>query len=118
MSVASIFRFLFGSPWGRAREEACLRWASVNYPGPDEGWVATTVEILIEQIGVHLDQIHPQVNFIDDLGMDDLEPVEVVMALEEEFGIDITDEDASQLSTFDDLVNYLRPLVGPRSASE
>ena len=117
MSVASIFRFLFGSPWRKAREEACQKWASVHYPGPDEAWIATTVEILIEQIGVDLGRIHPQVNFIDDLGMDDLEPVEVVMALEEEFGIDITDEDASRLNTFDDLVNYPQPLAGPRSAS-
>ena len=105
------------SRWGAAKGwPACREWAAGHYPGPDEAWVAATVDILLEQIGVDLRQIHPQVRFIDDLNVDE-ETVEFVMALEEEFGIEMKDEDAGQLTTFDDLINYLRPLVRPRSAS-
>ncbi|MBU2504437.1 MAG: acyl carrier protein, partial [Candidatus Omnitrophica bacterium] len=55
-------------------------------------------EIIAEQLGVKKEEIKPESSFIDDLGADSLDTVEVVMALEEEFGIEIPDEDAEKIT--------------------
>jgi len=65
-------------------------------------------EIICEQLGVSEDQVTPQASFIEDLGADSLDIVELVMALEEEFGLDIPDEDADKLKTVGDAMNYLK----------
>ena len=65
-------------------------------------------EIIVEQLGVNADQVTPDAKFIEDLGADSLDIVELVMALEEEFGIDIPDEDADKLKTVGDAMNYLK----------
>ena len=65
-------------------------------------------EIICEQLGVSEDQVTPEASFIEDLGADSLDIVELVMALEEEFGLDIPDEEADKLKTVGDAMNYLK----------
>ena len=65
-------------------------------------------DLVVEQLGVSADQVTPQASFIDDLGADSLDTVELVMAFEEEFGIDIPDEDAEQMRSVGDAIAYLR----------
>ena len=65
------------------------------------------IDLIVEQLGVSQDQVTTEASFIDDLGADSLDTVELVMAFEEEFGIDIPDEDAEKMSTVSDAVKYL-----------
>ena len=64
-------------------------------------------EIIVEQLGIDVAQITSDASFIDDLGADSLDTVELVMAFEEEFDIEIPDEDAEKIRTVRDVVNYL-----------
>ena len=64
-------------------------------------------DLVVEQLGVSQDQVSPQASFIDDLGADSLDTVELVMAFEEEFGIDIPDDDAEKMVTVNDAIKYL-----------
>ena len=61
-------------------------------------------KIVVEQLGVSEDQVTPEAKFIEDLGADSLDQVELVMALEEAFGSDIPDEDAEKLTTVGDAI--------------
>jgi acyl carrier protein len=63
--------------------------------------------IIAEQLGVKPEEVTPQASFIDDLGADSLDTVELVMAFEEEFGIEISDEDAEKITTVGDAVKYI-----------
>ena len=63
-------------------------------------------DIIVEQLGVNADQVTPDAKFIEDLGADSLDTVELVMALEEEFGIEIPDEDAEKITTVQNAVDY------------
>ena len=63
--------------------------------------------IISEQLGVKPEEVNPGASFIDDLGADSLDTVELVMALEEEFGIEIPDEDAEKMSTVGDAIKYI-----------
>ncbi len=65
-------------------------------------------EIIVEQLGVSADQVRPEASFIEDLGADSLDTVELVMAFEEEFGAEIPDEDAEKLTTVGAVVSYLK----------
>jgi len=65
-------------------------------------------EIIVEQLGVDEAQITPEASFIDDLGADSLDTVELVMAFEEEFNIEIPDEDAEKIRTVQDVIDYLK----------
>lgn len=65
-------------------------------------------EIIVEQLGVDADQITDNASFVDDLGADSLDTVELVMALEEEFDIEIPDEDAEKITTVRDAIHYLK----------
>lgn len=65
-------------------------------------------DIIVEQLGVNADQVKPEASFIDDLGADSLDTVELVMAFEEEFGADIPDEDAEKLTTVGAVVDYMK----------
>lgn len=67
-------------------------------------------KIVVEQLGVSEDQITPEAKFIEDLGADSLDLVELVMALEEEFGSDIPDEDAEKLTTVGDAIKYVESM--------
>ena len=64
-------------------------------------------KIVVEQLGVSEDQVTPEAKFIEDLGADSLDQVELVMALEEAFGSDIPDEDAEKLTTVGDAIAYV-----------
>ena len=65
-------------------------------------------KIVVEHLGVEADKVTENASFIDDLGADSLDTVELVMAFEEEFGIDIPDEDAEQMRTVGDAISYLK----------
>jgi len=65
-------------------------------------------KIIIDQLGVDEAEVTPQAKFIDDLGADSLDTVELVMALEEEFGIEIPDEEAEKIATVQNAVTYIR----------
>ncbi len=63
--------------------------------------------IIVEQLGVEENEVTPTASFADDLGADSLDQVELVMALEEEFKLEISDEDAEKIKTVQDAVNYI-----------
>ncbi len=65
-------------------------------------------EIIINELGVEPEKVTDDASFVEDLGADSLDTVELVMAFEEEFGIDIPDEDAEQMRTVGDAIAYLR----------
>ena len=64
-------------------------------------------EIIVEQLGVETGQVTGAAKFVDDLGADSLDTVELVMALEEEFSLEIPDEDAEKITSVGDAVNYI-----------
>ena len=63
--------------------------------------------IIVEQLGVSEKEVVPTASFLDDLGADSLDTVEMVMALEEEFNIEIPDEDAEKMTTVQEAMNYI-----------
>ncbi|MEI8242300.1 MAG: acyl carrier protein [bacterium] len=65
-------------------------------------------EIIVEQLGVNAEQVTPEASFIDDLGADSLDTVELIMAFEEEFGAEIPDEEAEKLTTVGKVTEYLK----------
>jgi acyl carrier protein len=64
-------------------------------------------EIIVDQLGVDEKQVNPEASFIDDLGADSLDTVELVMALEEEFDVEIPDEDAEKIATVQNAIDYI-----------
>jgi acyl carrier protein len=64
--------------------------------------------IIVEQLGVNAEQVTPEASFIDDLGADSLDTVELIMAFEEEFGSEIPDEDAEKLTSVGKVLDYLK----------
>jgi acyl carrier protein len=64
-------------------------------------------DIIVEQLGVKPEQVTPEAKFIEDLGADSLDTVELVMALEEEFGIEVPDEQAEKLQSVGDVIKYI-----------
>ena len=69
-------------------------------------------EIIINELGVEPEKVTDDASFVEDLGADSLDTVELVMAFEEEFGIDIPDEDAEQMRTVGDAIKYLNENAG------
>ena len=72
--------------------------------------------IIAEQLGVKPEEVTPVAKFIDDLGADSLDTVELVMALEEEFGIEIPDEEAEKLVTVGDATRYIEEKAGQKAS--
>lgn len=68
-------------------------------------------DLIAESLGVNPAEVNPDASFIDDLGADSLDIVELVMAIEKEFGIEIPDEDAEKISTVKDAINYISDKV-------
>lgn len=64
-------------------------------------------DIIVEQLGVNAEQVTPGASFIEDLGADSLDTVELVMAFEEEFGVEVSDEDAEKLQSVGDVIKYI-----------
>ncbi len=69
---------------------------------------ARVKEIIVDELGVEADKVTSDASFVDDLGADSLDTVELVMAFEEEFEIEIPDEDAEQMRTVGDAVSYIK----------
>ena len=65
-------------------------------------------QIIVDQLGVEPSEVTPAASFVDDLGADSLDRVELIMALEETFGIEIPDDDAEKISTVQDAVDYIQ----------
>jgi len=65
-------------------------------------------DLIVEQLGVSLDKVVPTASFVDDLGADSLDLVELIMMLEDQFGGEIPDEDAEKLQTVEDAINYIK----------
>lgn len=65
-------------------------------------------EIIVEQLGVNENEVTPEAKFVDDLGADSLDLVELVMALEEEYNMEISDEDAEKILTVGDAIEYIQ----------
>ena len=64
-------------------------------------------KIIVDQLGVEEELVTPEASFVDDLGADSLDTVELVMALEEEFGVEIPDEDAEKITRVKEAVGYI-----------
>ena len=73
-------------------------------------------KIVVENLAVSEDQVTPEARFVEDLGADSLDLVELVMAFEEEFGSDIPDEDAEKLTTVGDAIKYIESKQGAQNA--
>jgi acyl carrier protein len=69
---------------------------------------AKVQEIIVEQLGVDAEKVNPEASFVDDLGADSLDVVELVMAFEEEFDVEIPDEAAEKISKVKDAVEFLK----------
>jgi len=80
-------------------------------PEPEEVTMADIAErvkeIVVDQLGVSPEQVSPEAKFVEDLGADSLDTVELVMALEEEFGAEIPDEEAEKLQTVNDAIKFI-----------
>ena len=69
-------------------------------------------EIIINELGVEPEKVTPEASFVEDLGADSLDTVELVMAFEEEFGMEIPDEEAEQLQSVGDAIRYIQEKAG------
>ncbi len=69
---------------------------------------AKVKEIIANELGVEMEKVTDEASFVEDLGADSLDTVELVMAFEEEFGVEIPDEDAEQMQTVGDAIRYLQ----------
>ena len=77
-----------------------------------ENTEARVKEIIVNELGVEAEKVTPEASFVEDLGADSLDTVELVMAFEEEFGMEIPDEDAEQLQTVGDAIKYIEEHEG------
>jgi len=73
---------------------------------------AKVKEIIINELGVEPEKVTPEASFVEDLGADSLDTVELVMAFEEEFGMEIPDEEAEQLQSVGDAIRYIQEKAG------
>jgi acyl carrier protein len=73
------------------------------------------IEIISQKLNLSKDQVKPEASFVDDLGADSLDLVELVMAMEEAFGMEVPDEDAEKLRTVKDVIEYVKAKVGDKA---
>ncbi|MES2569583.1 MAG: acyl carrier protein [Verrucomicrobiota bacterium] len=108
MALSAVwYRFHPRKPRGVHFSPAAATWAETRFLPKLRSTAAFVGDLLRDQLGVGFEQLEPQTRFIEDLDMTDLEPVEVLMALEEDLGIEIPHEDVEHLSTIAELVHYL-----------
>jgi len=114
-------KFLTKSPFSERKGVFCCapEGALYRYPKFTQGTVfmADSIQekvkdIIVEQLGVNAEQVVPEAKFIEDLGADSLDTVELVMAFEEEFEIEVPDEDAEKLQTVGDVYKYVEEKQG------
>ncbi|MCH8990666.1 MAG: acyl carrier protein [Acidobacteria bacterium] len=74
-------------------------------------------KIIIEQLGVNAEQVTSEASFVDDLGADSLDTVELVMALEEEFNLEIPDDEAQKIGTVNSAISYITEKAGEETVS-
>lgn len=84
----------------------------LSNPGMADDIESKVKDIIVEQLGVNAEQVTPEAKFIEDLGADSLDTVELVMAFEEEFSIEVPDEEAEKLHTVGDVLNYVKERQG------
>src|SRR4051794_8091387 len=89
------------------RKAAFGRFIGRNYMSANAAIEAKVKSIIADQLGVGEDEIKPESSFIEDLGADSLDIVELVMAMEEEFEVEIPDEEAENIKTVGDAINYV-----------
>jgi acyl carrier protein len=70
------------------------------------------IDIIVDKLGVDRAEVTPEAVFVDDLGADSLDLVELIMAMEEEFGMEIADEDAEKLRTVQDVITFISARAG------
>ena len=70
------------------------------------------IDIIVDKLGVERSEVTPEAVFVDDLGADSLDLVELIMAMEEEFGMEIADEDAEKLRTVQDVISFVSARAG------
>ena len=70
------------------------------------------IDIIVDKLGVDRSEVTPEAVFVDDLGADSLDLVELIMAMEEEFGMEIADEDAEKLRTVQDVISFVTSRAG------
>jgi acyl carrier protein len=70
------------------------------------------IDIIVDKLGVDRSEVLPEAVFVDDLGADSLDLVELIMAMEEEFGMEIADEDAEKLRTVQDVISFISSRAG------
>ncbi|HSO72244.1 MAG TPA: acyl carrier protein [Thermodesulfobacteriota bacterium] len=70
------------------------------------------IDIIVDKLGVERSEATPEAVFVDDLGADSLDLVELIMAMEEEFGMEIADEDAEKLRTVQDVISFISSRAG------
>jgi acyl carrier protein len=78
----------------------------------DKSIEARVKDIIVDQLGVNADQVNPEAKFVEDLGADSLDTVELVMAFEEEFDIEVPDEEAEKLQSVGDVITYITSQQG------
>jgi acyl carrier protein len=85
-----------------------------NQPHPmsDKSIEERVKDIIVDQLGVNADQVNPEAKFVEDLGADSLDTVELVMAFEEEFEIEVPDEEAEKLTSVGDVITYITSQKG------
>lgn len=84
-----------------------LKWVKTTIGKTNEYW-RTREKIIVEQLGVKEEEVKPEASFVEDLGADSLDTVELVMALEEEFDIEIPDEEAEKITTVQSAIDYVQ----------
>ena len=103
-----LFRFVFGV--AKSGRQAISTSNSNHQPlqlMSDKSIEARVKDIIVDQLGVNADQVTPEAKFVEDLGADSLDTVELVMAFEEEFDIEVPDEEAEKLQSVWDVISYI-----------